>query len=211
MPSTDTTKSGNFRNRSINDEKKFIVGAKDSELIYPLIKIILETKIGQNLFQEFTLARHPISIYAYDDKKSHNAEVDMSLTGEDTFLNEATNTPGPGAMGSITFNAAHPQQVPSVAWSYARPELVLAHELIHAHHAIFGLMLKGHSSYEDSDGHFHCDLKEEMQTVGLGKYKNLEFTENEFRHAFNKTSKHPLKFTRRDAYSVKATISKKCE
>lgn len=61
------------------------------------------------------------------------------------------------------------------------PSVTLGHELIHAYHALTGVLKSGQSIMIDGKS----TSEEECATVGLGKYKNELYTENKLREDTN--------------------------
>lgn len=96
--------------------------------------------------------------------------------------------PGSG-MGSVV------QYNPNIEHQYnaigvMTPAFVaLAHELIHAMHAISGDVTKAYSWKNATSGSSNGAILEEARTVGLGKYANSRITENAIRHEHHLTQR----------------------
>ncbi|MCI5162397.1 MAG: DUF4280 domain-containing protein [Candidatus Electrothrix sp. AX5] len=114
-----------------------------------------------------------------------NTEVADSWS--DGLYDRTKKKPGPGTNTTVKFN---PQKDKigggSEAWQTRDPAIGLAHELIHAYHDTHGTT-DGRTSvtYTDDKGKKHKAPGYEHQAVGLGEYKDNEFTENKIRKEFN--------------------------
>ncbi len=80
--------------------------------------------------------------------------------------NQAHVSDGKGTVCMMAFDSA---QMMTRGGASTTPFIVLAHELIHSYHGLYGI---------------HKGDKEEQWTTGIGEFKNERMSENGFRGAF---------------------------
>ncbi|WP_157738891.1 M91 family zinc metallopeptidase [Labrenzia sp. VG12] len=95
------------------------------------------------------------------------------------------NKPGPGSDSTVLFNPDR-DKLNGEDWMTRDPAIGLGHELIHSYHDANGTT-DGRSEveYTDADGNKRKAPGYELQTVGLGEYKDSELTENNIRKDFD--------------------------
>lgn len=101
------------------------------------------------------------------------------------FAGSNVRLPGSGMGSTVQYN-------PNVEYQYTRattvhtpPFIALAHELIHAMHAMSGDLVKEYSWINGGAGSSCGAILEEARTVGLGIYANKRISENTIRKEHN--------------------------
>ncbi len=102
----------------------------------------------------------------------------------DGLYDTANDKPGPGTDTTVSFNPDR-TKINGEDWMTRDPAIGLGHELIHAHHDVNGTTATPDNvDYVDADGNNRSAPGYELQTVGLGPYKDNELTENNLRKDF---------------------------
>lgn len=141
--------------------------------VYLDLAWLMTVDVGVELIDKIQAADHNLK---FKITSSGNEAVPDSF--DDSFEKETTPpTANKGSNVTVLFNP-HRMHIKdgTLDWHKRPPAIGLAHEMIHAWTCMEGILLRG----TNAEG----TMNAELQTVGLGKYKNDVITENRFRAAF---------------------------
>ena len=120
----------------------------------------------------FKLAYSPgsanLDTLAPSSHAAHNIK-DCPFHGYGSSRNMAVDQLQTSKGGTVCYMEYANTQVLASGGTITWPHIVLAHELIHSYHCLYGI---------------HADAKEKPQTSGIGEYANEHMSENGFRKAF---------------------------
>jgi hypothetical protein len=151
------------------------------EKVYKNLDTLSQSPTGMKLLESLDKSDKTTTIRMTQPGKgnSENAE-----NFNDGLYDTANGKPGPGTNTTVDFNPDR-KKINGEDWQTRDPAIGLGHELIHAHHDTHGTTAPAaNTNYVDANGNNRSAPGYELQTVGLGPYKDNELTENKLRKDF---------------------------
>ncbi|MHA7777141.1 M91 family zinc metallopeptidase [Roseibium sp. M-1] len=142
---------------------------------------LAQSETGMKLLQALDSSDKTTTIKMTEPGKgnSENAE-----NWNDGLYDRANNKAGPGSNTTVDFDPDR-DKLNAADWKTRDPAIGLGHELIHSYHDVNGTTDgRNEVEYTDADGNKRKAPGYEIQTVGLGEYKDNEITENKIRQDF---------------------------
>jgi uncharacterized Zn-binding protein involved in type VI secretion len=151
------------------------------EKVYKNLDTLSQSPTGLKLLESLDKSDNTTTIKATEPGKG-NTETAENFN--DGLYDTANGKPGPGTNTTVSFDPDR-KKINGEDWMTRDPAIGLGHELIHAHHDVNGTTATPDDvDYVDADGNNASAPGYELQTVGLGPYKDNELTENKIRQEF---------------------------
>lgn len=149
---------------------------------YEALDRLSQTPTGLALLQELEKSGKPVTIKQTPPGKGNTENADK---WNDGLYDRDNGKPGPGTGSTVLFNPDR-DKLNGEDWHERDPAIGLGHELIHSYHDANGTTDgRPDVEYTDADGNKQSAPGYELQTVGLGEYKDEPFTENALREDFD--------------------------
>jgi hypothetical protein len=147
---------------------------------YKALDRLAQTETGRKLIESLDAGSKTTII-----KETNSGNTEIAENWDDGLYDRSNKKPGTGSNTTVKFNP-DTDKINEADWGTRDPAIGLGHELIHAYHDTNGTTDgRDFVEYNDGNGKKKKAPGYELQAVGLGEYKDNDFTENKLRKEFN--------------------------
>jgi hypothetical protein len=155
-----------------------VIGSKEfKKKTYAALDRLSQTKTGKKLLDSLDSSSKTTTI-----KETKKGNTESAANWNDGLYDRTKKKKGSGTNTTVVFNPDRDRTYQGKR----DPAIGLGHELIHAYHDTRGTTDgRKNVEYKGADGKKRKAPGYELQTVGLGEYKDNDITENKLRKEFN--------------------------